>query len=264
MKNMKRVVVISDLHCGHVVGLTPPSWHYAVPAGAPRSVRRQAEFREGQWRFYAETLRALQPIDRLIVLGDCIDGDQEKGHGTELIVTKRDEQCRMAVDCIAEVRAAKVAMVYGTPYHAGKFEDWEDQVAEKFGGNIGTEQDLDINGVRFNCKHFIGNASSPVSRFTALSSEQLRQLLWAEAGQQPKADVILRGHVHRFAFAGEGRWTGFICPPLQGLGGKIARIRSGLPLAFGFLHFVVNGDGSYTWTKHLQPLSVQAARATKW
>jgi len=260
----KRLVVISDLHCGSNVGLTPPSWHDSPPADAPRGVQKRAEFRRKQWRFFADTVKALQPVDRLIVLGDCIDGAQPKAGGVELIARDRNEQVRMAVDCIQEVKAKRVAFVYGTGYHVGAEEDFEDQVAEPFGGEIAAQQDIDINGVIFNAKHYAGNTASPPSRFTFLSAEQVRQLLWASHEQQPKADVILRGHAHRYAVCGEEGWMAFLCPPLQGLGGKIARMRSSLPLAYGLLSFDVLRKGGYAWNAHVQPLSAQAARVLLW
>ena len=263
---MKRIVAIADLHCGSKAGLTPPSWHYGVPEDAHWPVRKAADFRARQWEFYAATIAALQPIDRLLVLGDAIDGKQVKDEGIDLIVNDRQEQVRMAVDCIELCRAVKVAFVYGSGYHTGNREDWENDVAEKFGGDIGAEQDIKIqpSGIVFNCKHFIGNTNSPASRFTALSGEQIRQLLWAETGQQPKADVILRAHIHRYAHAEEDGWSAWVCPPLQGLGGRIARKRSGLPLSYGLLHFDVEDNGDYTWHKHLQPLALQAGRILEW
>ena len=66
---MKRVVVISDLHCGHRAGLTPPGWQYQEN---DQDLER-AKFGEIQrsiWNFFSEEINKLKPIDSCFVLGD--------------------------------------------------------------------------------------------------------------------------------------------------------------------------------------------------
>ena len=122
---MKRMVVISDLHCGHVVGLTPPRWHFQIDG---KLYANQKEL----WGFYAQSIDSLKPIDILVVNGDAIDGKGCRSGGTEQNTTDRLEQCEMAIECIEYTEAKTVRMTYGTPYHAGQDEDFE-KIIERYG-----------------------------------------------------------------------------------------------------------------------------------
>ena len=151
VKGNKTVVIVSDFHCGHVVGLTPPS--YQSSSG---SLEKFGEMQRAVWAHYAETLKVLQPIHLLIVNGDCIDGKGEKSGGTELIEQDRTEQAQMAVECIEQTNAKNIIMTFGTPFHTGTLEDFERSIADAVKCKIGSHEWIDVNGVMFDVKHKIG------------------------------------------------------------------------------------------------------------
>ena len=107
----KRVVTISDLHCGHEFGLTPPAWQYKND-GHPR-IAKAAKFQRALWSFATEALDDLKPIDVLICNGDAIDGKGDKSGGIEQITTDRLEQCEMAAEFINYAEAKQVRLLYG-------------------------------------------------------------------------------------------------------------------------------------------------------
>ena len=106
-RDFKRVVAMGDLHCGHRVGLTPPKWQSAIKGNKYHKI--QVEL----WEEYKNIIKHLQPIDALIVNGDCIDGRGERSGGTELISTNRQEQINMAATCINFCSAKKVVLTRG-------------------------------------------------------------------------------------------------------------------------------------------------------
>lgn len=87
---MTRLVIISDLHCGHRAGLTPPGWQ--TPLEAPDRLAAYARQQRVMWSWYAATIAALQPIDVLVANGDAIDGRGSRSGGTELITTDLSAQ----------------------------------------------------------------------------------------------------------------------------------------------------------------------------
>lgn len=231
---MRRVVVLSDLHCGHEVGLTPPDWQIAVIQGE-------------LWDTYAEMIEKLRPIDVLIVNGDMIDGKGMRSGGTELITSDRQEQAEMATEAIAFTDATEIYLTYGTPYHTGKGEDWEAVVARNLGVPIEPQLWVNVNGIVFDAKHFISASSVPHGRHTSIARDRLWNILWADMEQQPKSDVIIRSHVHYFNFAGGSSWVAMTTPALQGLGSKFgSRIPSGT-VDFGLVYFDVDDDGGFSW-----------------
>lgn len=246
--NAKRVLFMGDLHCGHRVGLTPPDWQYPAKSDAVRykwgRVQREC------WDLYIEQTTALGPFDVVVVNGDLIDGKGFRSGGTELITTDRHEQCEMAAECIRPVlsKGTDLVITRGTPYHGGSNEDFEDVVAsELHARKIGNQEWISVNGVCFDVRHHIGSSSIPHGKFTAMARSRLWNLIWAaERNEAPKADVIIRSHVHNFHHQGERGWLGITLPALQSLGSKFgAKLCEGT-VDWGFVVFDV-WKGGYQW-----------------
>ena len=245
---MKRVVVISDLHSGSDVGLTPPDWQQDI---------LQAEL----WEVYAEMIEALRPIDVLIVNGDLIDGKASRWGGTGLITTDRHIQSDMATEAIAFTDATEIYLTYGTPYHTGRGEDWEAIVARNLGVPIEPQLWVNVNGVVFDAKHFTSASSVPYGRHTTIARDRLWNILWADMEQQPKSDIFIRSHVHYFNYCGGTNWVAMTTPALQGLGSKFgSRIPSGT-VDFGLVYFDVYDDGSFSWDVDTILIETQKSQA---
>ena len=251
---MKRVVVISDLHCGHETGITPPDWNPPYSTQAPRY--KVYQLRRQLWKFYADALAEIQPIDALIVNGDLTDGKGERSGGTELLTADRIEQSDMATASIGEANAKEVFLSYGTPYHGGNSEDFEKLVAYNLGASIQGHGWLEANGVTFDYKHTISRSSIPHGRYTALAREKLWGDIQGEHGEYPKADVILRSHVHYFAYCGGYKWLGMITPSLQGPT-KYGRQVTGT-IDFGLVWFDITEKGEMSW--HYNILKLRSGR----
>jgi hypothetical protein len=267
---MKRVLVISDPHCGHLVGLTPPGWWVAEKdVDASRTKRNKYAATQRQcWQFYEEGLKKFGPFDVAILNGDAIDGKGDRSGGTEQITTDREEQAEMAVAAVRPAlgKNTKLVMTFGTAYHTGRDEDWESIVASDLGAvKIGSHEWVDVDGVMFDCKHHVGSSSIPHGRHTSVARENLWSVLWAERGQIPRsktATVIVRSHVHYFSYCGGTDWMALTTPALQGLGTKYGgRVCSGI-VDFGFLVFECH-KGEFTLKKHLAEVKSQCAQALK-
>ena len=246
---MKRIVALGDTHCGHLVGLTHPDFDVRHSDAKLAEIDRA---RRAYWDWYAKEIKALGRIDAVIFNGDAIEGKGEKSGGTELIEPDRLEQCSMAVAALEVCKAKAYYLSYGTPYHTGANEDFENKVAEGLGAvKIGGHDWLDVNGQVFDYKHFVGSSGVPTGRQGSLTREKLWNQLWNEDASFPKATIILRSHVHYFGFVGDGRYVGFTLPALQGMGSKYgARKCSGI-VNFGFVHFDIETNGDYAWHVHL-------------
>ena len=91
----KRVLILSDLHCGHNLGLTPPSWwnHFK-------------EIQEAGWNFYTENLAEIGPVDLCIVNGDAVDGPGRKD-SLQHCTTDTGEQIKIAITCLEQVQTKR-------------------------------------------------------------------------------------------------------------------------------------------------------------
>ena len=255
---MKRIILAADFHCGNRVGLTPPAWQDSPELG-PTAFRKFAKFQREVWSFYSSTLQDLKPIDYFFFLGDAVDGKNERSGGTELITADRKVQADMAATCIREAEAKKVYMVYGTPYHSGVEEDWEDIVAEQVGAEISGREWVEVEDFMFDLAHFVGSSAVPHTRGTALSRDMLWNLIWSVDDGQPLADLVVRAHVHYYRYIEEDGRAGMILPALQGYGSKFGVRRCRGKINIGFVSVDVHEGRIQRETHLLQSPLLQIA-----
>ena len=245
----KRVVVIADLHCGHRVGLTPPPWQQSH-----ERAKKWAAHQHDLWAYYSGACERLQPVDCVIVNGDCIDGKGYRSGGTELIVTDRNEQAMMAAHCIKRVYAQKdIVITHGTAYHTGESEDYEDVVASILEGDpeikanikVGDHEWVNVNGCMFDAKHHIGKSTIPHGKATPVLKDALWNLVYAARDEQDKADIVVRSHVHTFVAIIDFDVLALVTPGLQGYGSKYGQRLCSNTVDFGLIAFDVTEDGAW-------------------
>ena len=222
--NFTRLVILADLHSGHRAGLTPPEWQWSIDNNYQKKFAVQ---QKESWDWYSWIIDLLQPIDRLVVNGDAIEGKGPKSGGTELVRAARDEQVEMAYDCISICHAPKIILTRGTPYHTGINEDWENCLGKELEKNALVEISDHawpmINGIQFSIKHKGTSSTVPHGGMTPLEKNKLWNQVWSdERGKQPKADIIIRSHTHRFGFCGR-EYLAISTPALQGWGSKFGQ-----------------------------------------
>lgn len=262
----KRVLVLSDLHCGHKFGLTPPDWF--VPGTGPDYMSYQRAAQQETWDFYTETLRSVGDVDILIVVGDAVDGKATRSGGTEQLTCSMAEQRDIAETCLRAVDADKIFMVHGTPYHtASDGEDNETLISERLGAVVEDHLWLDVNGIVFDVKHKIGGSSIPHGRATAISKEYVWNRQWAEIQGQPKADVFLRGHVHYHTFVGSSEYLAMTLPALQMPNTKFGARQCSGTVDFGMVYFdipeKIDSVGDIEWKSIMKRIKSVAPKVLK-
>lgn len=206
---MKKIVIISDLHAGSAFGLSSPEyWQREYP-------KRYAMQKES-WNAYASMTRKWAKPDLLVVNGDCIDGTQSKSCGAELVTNDRLEQCKMAKICIEAWKAKKILMTFGTAYHVSETgEDFERQIADDLGATIEGRLFFKIEDLIFDCRHKIGSSGIPHGRATAILRDVSWGILKSALDEEPRADVLVRSHVHYHIWVEQPGRVAFTTPALQ-------------------------------------------------
>ena len=266
-----RMVIISDTHCGHAVGLTPPAYQWQVGKRGVLNRQKAAVVQKESWKFYAKTIDALKPIDIGVLNGDLLEGKGQASGGVELLAPDMNEQVAIAVMAASYMEAKHYVIVHGTPYHTGMNEDFEDHVADKLRvlpGVKSVEADdhtwLDVNGCVFDFKHEVKASSSPTGRWHGLAEDALWNLLWHAQGEQPKADVLIRSHVHYHVFSGGAdNPLALTMPALQAQGTRYGSRRLSGRVHLGLVYFDINENGSYEWQAVIAKLKSQRAQTTK-
>jgi len=252
---MKRVLVLSDLHCGHIAGLTPHLWNDQPPRNASAERKLLYETRHKLFDIYQKEIEKRKPFDVLICNGDAIDGRGERSGGTELLTSDRQEQCDMAAHCLRVPKAKQIYMTYGTPYHTGQIEDWERSILSEIPNGqykpskteIMSHLYLDVDGVVFDCKHKVGSSGIPHGRHTAVAKEDIWNLLWHEKTGLPRGDIFIRSHVHYCQYSGDATKLRMTTPALQSLGSKYGSRQCSGTVDWGFVVFEIDNKGGYSW-----------------
>ncbi len=261
----KRIIALGDIHAGHAAGLTAPHWHGAQTGGP-----RFADLRREMWARYAAMIERWAPVHAVICNGDAIDGTGARAGGVEQITPDRDEQAKMAVAALAPWQPkAGYWLTYGTPYHTGDGEDFEALVAERLTKNakihaeIHADVWLNVNGCVIGAKHKVGASGIPHGRHTAVAREKLWNGLWADREQQPRANVLLRSHVHYHAHCGGPGWLAMTLPALQAAATRYGARQCSGTVDWGIVIFDITSEGNYQWQADIVRLAGVAAETSK-
>ena len=269
-KKEKFGLFCGDFHCGHLVGLTPPEYQQKFIQNSTTKRNKWYKIAESLWTAFDDILKQLPELDFVVINGDMIDGKGKKSGGTELITSSMHDQSDMAVKVINHIRkygkpGMKVIATYGTPYHtSSEGDEWENVIKDKAKiDKIGAHEWIDVNGVIFDIKHKIGSSSIPHGRFTALARAGLWNKIWAlDEKMQPKADVIIRSHVHYHRGIFSKDQVCMTLPALQGMGSKYGAKECEGTVDWGMVLFRIVDKNDYSWKSYTRKLKTQEAKAT--
>lgn len=185
------------------------------------------------WQTYQGIIRKWGSPDILLVNGDAIEGTQSKQGGAELIISDRNVQSDMAVDCINAWDAKKILMTYGTKYHVGEqAEDFEYNIADKVNAEIEGRLFFNVEGMTIDARHKVNTSIVPYGRATMLMREMTWDLIKEAQDTGPKVDIVIRSHAHYYLWVEQANKLMFITPGLQ-----LARGRFGARECVGETHW---------------------------
>lgn len=206
-----RVVCVSDLHTGHPMGLVPERSPVASPDYTP----------QGHWQdilrsFYYDQVKRYAKPDMVICNGDALDGPGKKNHGMEQLTTDMAIQSDMAYDALEVWHPTDgYRLLSGSGYHVDGYGTWERTLADRLGASYNNEDYFYVEDVPIHARHYIGVGSNSGTQVGILGGDAIKMLLARESVQYPEARVLLRAHVHTYAFAGTAKWLALTMPCLQ-------------------------------------------------
>lgn len=209
---MKSGIIVSDIHAGSIYGMLPPS--FVTFEGVEKGQNVGQKYLWECWQHFCKWVKEQHP-DFVIINGDVVDGPQRKNQGAELSLSAPQDQVDAAIRTLLVLRNAtgercKWYFTQGTPYHVGDFGGHEEAVALALGAtpyqSLGTGKLcreilwLEMEGVILEASHHIATTTG-FYRLTALDREgQWSAIAGKDATKGiPKADVLIRSHVHHFA-----------------------------------------------------------------
>jgi hypothetical protein len=235
-------ILMGDLHCGNVVGMTPINFCHLGPVESNSRVQKTVQLREEMAMAYKHILQDIGAVDFVIHNGDAVDGMQGRAGKTDIIANDWAVQADWAVHCLKMVEGSpEYFLTAGTPYHVTDSDggDVEARIASALNGHFNDHLFLNVEGLNINAKHVIGASSIQHLRHSALPKERMHNEQWHAEGVQDLSDLYVRSHVHYYVGVNGVRagkeWRGYTLPALQNLGGKF-----GARMCGGVVHWVEN------------------------
>ena len=255
-------LIEADYHSHHRAGLNSPDFWMPERGANGKWGRMQREL----WNARCEILEKIGPVDFHAINGDAFDGRGQASGSTELLADPSwHNQVLNAEACARVVKfkgKERRIMSRGTPYHCGQLDDHEDELAMYLDATIKDHPFFTVEGVTFDMKHRVGSSSIPHGRGTSVAKEWLWNLLWAERGEQPKADVLIRSHVHYHSYIGGLGWVAMTTPALQAAGTKYGGRQCSGTVDWGLTVFEVE-NGEFDWHVYTVNLKSNKVRAVK-
>lgn len=251
---MKQIPIISDLHCGSAYGLVPPRWWQKHE---PSHYTMQKEC----WKRYTQRRKAWKKPDILIINGDCVDGNQHKQGGAELLTTDRNVQAEMAVQCIQGWEPKKILMTFGSRYHVSEgAEDFEYIVYKLllksgYDVEIGGKLFFKAEGLVFDCRHKVSSSVIPHGKATPLLREVLWNHLKASLDEEPRADVVIRSHAHYYLYVEQLNRVAIITPALQVSRGRYGSRECSGETTWGLIRLTINNGKIIGRDKDISPIT---------
>ncbi len=203
----RRIVVVSDLHCGSVMGLCPPK--IQIEGGGYYQANKYQQWLYRCWQDMAADIKQLdRPI--LVINGDAIQGVSHKDG--QLIGSELSLQVEIAAELLRPVVAdcSRVFFLRGTEWHEGKVSENVEYLAQSLGAEkkastgqyTRSELYLSLDGAAIHFAHHIGNSSVPHYEATIPTREALihtSELVRFFGSKAPNLRMIVRSHRHRSA-----------------------------------------------------------------
>lgn len=231
---MFKVLVISDTHVGSVCALIPPNCGYVLN-----------EVQQFLWDKWLQMIEAVGEVDYVLCLGDMVEGlnPKEKGRQTVPDILEQVKLAKLALNMIKCKRS--FLFVQGSPYHTGANPSADELLCEILNGEwLDEDGNFIADNIVFHIRHWQPYSKKPEGRYNSQQSESMIMRL-----NEDNADVILRGHTHRFNFSGNVHNIAISTPCWKSLDKFMRRSSQELP-DNGYIIFNVNGS-NYSWDQFI-------------
>jgi len=218
-KPAKILVIVSDLHCGSVVGLAPPETKTASGNVIGFGENHHQAWLWDRWTTSIKAAKDIVGRDEAILLvnGDATEGVHHRNEA-EIVAAKIETHIQMAEECLQPLLklCSRRIVTAGTECHT---RDMETLLAQRIGAEAGKAKDkwlFEINGCLIDAAHHMtttGRAYLEASAMSILMGNA--RLNYLRSGHRVP-QVFCRAHRHcgghfsdgQGLFAVTGAWQG--------------------------------------------------------
>jgi len=238
---MKKVLVVSDLHCGGSSGMLPRNY-YNAERDLHLTTNKVQEFLFEQWENMVLTVGE---VDAVICNGDIVDGLNSKSKGKDILVTDMMVQCDIARQLLSMINTKRFIFTQGSKYHTNDNPSADEIVCTMLRGEwYDYFGDILFDNIKMNVQHYGPYSSRNDGAFSSMirSIDQLRL-------DGDDADIYIKSHSHTFKYAGGPNYIAMTTPCWKGMDGYTMTKSQKRP-DNGYVLFNIEGS-DYTWSYNI-------------
>ena len=251
---MKKILVISDLHCGADTAICIPDFEVNSEREEIKTTVRANKVQEELFKQWQQMIDEHKRFDYVFNLADNIEGINRKGYGLGTIQSDLSWQTEMAIELLKMIPCRRHVGTQGSSYHVNSQASGDRAVIktlsqiyhERF--VFGDQVIFDVEDVKFHLRHV-----TPFTRQKVLSQSSLkRDILEAldEGKHTGRINCFLRGHTHRYAGLDYKPYFAGYVSPCWKISDQFIQQRSIQNPDIGYLIIEVNGS-DFEVTPHI-------------
>lgn len=219
-KQIRLLVILSDLHAGSTVALMPPSFETLEG-----QTIEQSPMQKWLWECWLKCNKWIDGIvgkdpHALVLNGDMIEGIHH--HSKQVFSPDTNDHVEAAIHILRDraTKAASSFVIRGTECHTSNTEivigkALKLAVNEDTGLPAWDKLFLDVAGVRCVFQHHITTSVRPWTEGTGLASQAASEKLEAIDNDEIAPRVICCAHRHKYGQFSNGRTLTIVSPPWQ-------------------------------------------------
>lgn len=259
MRHGYAVAVVSDLHIGSTVALSPAT--YNLPDGQILQASKSQLWINQCWNKFWSEFHKLQAKTKIIVVnGEFCEGEH---HANHQLSGQAEVMEAMAVDLMLPHvnKVSKLFVVRGSSAHS-KSQGMADemvarQLGAKTGSQVGWKSDyrwiINVGGVIMDFAHHVTGSGVPWTAGNNVRRMVLETVLNCNENNRSAPDLIIRSHVHKPAMFQYGKTRGYITPSWKLQDEYGFKIAPSSILPIGGLIITVDHGQAEVFTKTYRP-----------
>ena len=206
VRHIRNIVVVSDLHCGCMMGLCP-SEGVPLDGGGKYHPSRLQRVVWGWWQeFWSDFVPHATKGEpyAVVVNGDAIDGVHHSATTQITHNLERQREIARSVTCTRSAKAAAYYHIRGTEAHVGPSGEHEEALASALGAipdedgrHARWEMRLRLGKHLIHFTHHISTSTSPYAETGALNRELVNSYLNTGLWGDEPYSMLVRSHRHQ-------------------------------------------------------------------
>lgn len=234
---MKRVLVVSDMHCGGASGVLPRDYY-----NADRDLHlQQSRVQEFLYDAWCQMIQMVGHVDAVICNGDIVDGLNRRSGGKDIAVTDMVVQCDIAKQLLSMIDTERYIFTQGSNYHVNDNPSADEMVCTMMRGEwYGYFGDVMFDNITMNIQHWKSYSKNNHGGFDSMMGDIDQMRLDGD-----ESDIYIRSHIHSFKYSGGPNYMAVATPCWKGMDGFVS-IKSQKRPDNGYILFNIEGS-DYSW-----------------